>query len=150
LERDIEFTLLLMIVPFCCSYLEEINELRERILGKLSNIGMTIESEGKMSKRGRSRDWNEGLAEDLQDRDFAREFLLAAAEEDIPIQEALGKVIRAYGLKEFAAELNIPSSNLSRALKPSSNITQQTLNRLLEPFGLRLSIAPVSGVRLAG
>lgn len=111
---------------------------------------MTIESEGKMSKRGRSRDWNEGLAEDLQDRDFAREFLLAAAEEDIPIQEALGKVIRAYGLKEFAAELNIPSSNLSRALKPSSNITQQTLNRLLEPFGLRLSIAPVSGVRLAG
>jgi hypothetical protein len=26
-------------------------------------------------------------------------------------------------------------------LRPSSNVTQQTLNRLLKPFGLRLSIA---------
>jgi DNA-binding phage protein len=111
---------------------------------------MIIANGGKMTKQGRSRDWNEGLAEDLQDREFAREFLLAAVEEDIPIQEALGKVIRAYGLKEFAAEVNLPSSNLSRALKPSSNITQQTLNRLLEPFGLRLSVAPVNDIRVAG
>jgi DNA-binding phage protein len=103
-----------------------------------------------MMKQGRSKDWNEGLAEDLQDREFAREFLLAAVEEDIPIQEVLGKVIRAYGLKEFAAEVNMPSSNLSRALKPSSNVTQQTLSRLLKPFGLRLSIAPVSSEKIAG
>lgn len=104
-----------------------------------------------MNKRGRSRDWNEGLAEDLQDRIFAREFLLAAVEDDIPIQEALGKVIRAYGLKEFAEEIGMPSSNLSRALNPDSNVTQQTLNRLLNPFGLRLSIAPVSDpIKIAG
>ena len=104
-----------------------------------------------MNKRGRSRDWNEGLAEDLQDREFAREFLLAAVEEDIPIQDALGKVIRAYGLKEFAEEIGMPSSNLSRALNPGSNVTQQTLNRLLEPFGLRLSVAPISApFRVAG
>jgi probable addiction module antidote protein len=96
-----------------------------------------------MNKQGRSRDWNEGLAEDLQDREFAREFLIAAMEEDIPIQDALGKAIRAYGLKEFAEEIGMPSSNLSRALKPDSNVTQQTLNRLLEPFGLRLSVAPI-------
>jgi DNA-binding phage protein len=94
-----------------------------------------------MIKRGRGTDWNEGLAGDLQDREFAREFLLAAVEEDVLIQAALGKVIRAYGLKEFAAEIDMPSSNLSRALRPSSNVTQQTLNRLLKPFGLRLSIA---------
>jgi DNA-binding phage protein len=111
---------------------------------------MTTVKEGRMAKQGRSRDWNEGLAEDLQDREFAREFLLAAVEEDIPIQEVLGKVIRAYGLKEFAAEVNMPSSNLSRALKPSSNVTQQTLNRLLEPFGLRLSVAPVGDGKIAG
>jgi DNA-binding phage protein len=94
-----------------------------------------------MIKRGRSTDWDEGLARDLQDREFAREFLLAAVEEDVSIQAALGKVIRAYGLKEFAAEIDMPSSNLSRALRPSSNVTQQMLNRLLKPFGLRLSIA---------
>jgi DNA-binding phage protein len=112
---------------------------------------MTIAQEGKMIKRGRSKDWNEGLSEDLQDREFAREFLLAAVEEDISIQAALGKVIRAYGLKEFAAEIDMPSSNLSRALRPSSNVTQQTLNRLLKPFGLRLSIALThDDLRVAG
>jgi DNA-binding phage protein len=104
-----------------------------------------------MMKRGRSKDWNEGLAEDLQDREFAREFLLAAVEEDISIQASLSKVIRAYGLKEFAAEIDMPSSNLSRALRPSSNVTQQTLNRLLKPFGLRLIIALThDALRVAG
>ncbi len=97
-----------------------------------------------MTKRGRSRDWNQGLAEDLQDREFAREFLLAAVEENISIQDALGKVLRAYGLKKFAEEIDMPSSNLSRALNPSSNVTQQTLNRLLKPFGLKLSVAPIA------
>jgi DNA-binding phage protein len=112
---------------------------------------MTIVQEGKRMKRGRSKDWNEGLAEDLQDREFAREFLLVAVEEDISIQAALGKVIRAYGLKEFAAEIDMPSSNLSRALRPSSNVTQQTLDRLLKPFGLRLSIALTRDVlKIAG
>jgi DNA-binding phage protein len=105
---------------------------------------MIIAQERMMMKQGRSKDWNEGLAEDLQDREFAREFLLAAVEEDISIQAALGKIIRAYGLKEFAAEIDMPSSNLSRVLRPSSNVTQQTLNRLLEPFGLRLSVAPTN------
>jgi DNA-binding phage protein len=104
-----------------------------------------------MIKYGRSTDWNEVLAGDLQDREFAREFLLAAVEEDVSIQAALGKVIRAYGLKEFAAEIDMPSSNLSRALMPSSNVTQQTLNRLLKLFGLRLSIALThDDLRVAG
>lgn len=58
-----------------------------------------------MSVCNRSVDWNEGLAEDLRDREFAREFLLAAVEDDISIQVVLGKVIRAYGVKEFADEV---------------------------------------------
>ena len=97
-----------------------------------------------MIQRGRSKDWNEGLAEDLRDQAFAREFLMAAIDEDIPIQAALGKVIRAYGLQEFAQKIDMPSSNLSRVLNPSSNVTQQTLARLLKPFGLRLSVVPLA------
>ena len=96
-----------------------------------------------MSQRGRSQDWNVGLAEDLRDPEFAREFLLAATEEDLSIQIALGKVIRAYGLKEFAERVQMPSSNLVRALNLDSNVTQKTLNRLLQPFGLQLSVAPI-------
>ena len=91
----------------------------------------------------RSRDWNLGLAQDLGDKAFAREFLLAAADEDIPLQVALGKVIRAIGVKEFAASIEMASPNLLRALNPRHNPTQETLNRLLKPFGLRLGLAPL-------
>jgi hypothetical protein len=49
--------------------------------------------------RALSRDWNIGLAEDLQDRSFAREFILAAVEEGVPLKIVLGKVARAIGAK---------------------------------------------------
>jgi DNA-binding phage protein len=91
----------------------------------------------------RSRDWNEGLAHDLQDAEFAREFLLGAIEEGIPLQQALAKVIRAMGVKEFSARVHMASPNLLRAIRPRHNPTQATLNRLLRPFGLRLSLAPL-------
>ena len=41
------------------------------------------------------------------------------------------------GVKEFA------SPNLLRALNPRHNPTQDTLNRLLKPFRLKLSLAPI-------
>ena len=89
----------------------------------------------------RSRDWNEGLARDLRDPEFAREFLLAAVDEGVPIQTALGKVIRAMGVKEFAEQVGMAASNILRAIHPRHNPTQATLNRLLKPFHLRLSLA---------
>lgn len=95
----------------------------------------------------RSKDWNEGLAQDLQDPEFAREFLLAAIEEGVSIQAALGKAIRALGVKEFAAKVGLPSSNLLRAINTKHNPTQNTLNKLLKPFRLRLSLAPIEQPR---
>lgn len=91
----------------------------------------------------RSRDWNEGLAHDLRDTAFARAFLLAAMDEGVSIQHALGKVIRAMGVKEFAAKVGMPSPNVLRAIDPRHNPTQETLNRLLKPFRLKLSLAPI-------
>ena len=91
----------------------------------------------------RSRDWNLGLAEDLRDHEFAREFLLAAIDEGVPLQVALAKVVRAMGVKEFAAKVRMASPNLLRTLNPRHNPTQDTLNRLLKPFRLKLSLAPI-------
>ncbi len=91
----------------------------------------------------RSRDWNKGLAQDLRHREFAREFLLAAVEEGISLQHALGKVVRAMGVKEFAAKVGMKSPNVLRAINPRHNSTQATTNQLLKPFGLRLSLAPI-------
>jgi len=93
----------------------------------------------------RSRDWNEGLAQDLRDEEFAQEFLLAAVEEGVPIQTALGKVIRAMGVKEFAKKTEMASPNILRAIHPRHNPTQVTLNRLLKPFRLRLSLSRIDG-----
>jgi DNA-binding phage protein len=91
----------------------------------------------------RSADWNEGLAQDLQDPEFARGFLLAAVAEGVPVQRALGKVIRAMGVKEYAERTGIASPNVLRAIRPRHNPTQATLDRLLRPFGLKLSVAPI-------
>lgn len=91
----------------------------------------------------RSRDWNEGLAQDLQDPEFAREFLAAAVEEGVPLKTALAKVIRATGVKEFADSIGMPSPNVLRAIHPKHNPTQETLERLLKPFGLRIGLAEV-------
>jgi len=91
----------------------------------------------------RSRDWNAGLAKDLQDQEFVREFLLAAIDEGVPIQVALAKVVRATGVKEFAAKVGMASPNVLRAIDRRYNPTQRTLNRLLQPFNLRLSLARI-------
>lgn len=91
----------------------------------------------------RSRDWNQGLAEDLRNPEFAREFLLAAIEDGVSVQRALGKIVRAMGVQEFAAKVKMASPNVSRAINPRHNPTQDTLNRLLRPFRLRLSLAPL-------
>ena len=93
----------------------------------------------------RSEDWNVGLAKDLRDATFAREFLLASIDEGVDLQLALGKVIRAMGVKEFAAKVRMDSPNVLRAINPRHNPTQDTLNRLLKPFKLRLSLAPLIG-----
>lgn len=92
----------------------------------------------------RSRDWNADLAADLNSKEFAREFLLASVEEGISIQAALAKVIRATGIKEFAAEVDMSSPNVLRAIDARHNPTQATLNRLLKPFALRLSLARIA------
>ncbi|SRR5258706_6822851 len=89
----------------------------------------------------RSKDWSLGLAQDLRNQEFARSFLLATVEEGIPLQVALAKVVRATGVKEFAAKVGMASSNLLRAIHPRHNPTQETLNRLLKPFRLKLSLA---------
>ncbi|MGD9904300.1 MAG: DNA-binding protein [Vicinamibacterales bacterium] len=93
----------------------------------------------------RSSDWNEGLARELRDQEFAREFLLAAMDEGVPIQVALGKVIRAMGVKEFATKVKMAGPNVLRAINPKHNPTQDTINRLLRPFRLKLSLARIEG-----
>ena len=107
------------------------------------NHGRRIRRTNAVARR--SEDWNIGLSKDLREAAFAREFLLASIDEGVDLQLALGKVIRAMGVKEFAAKVHMASPNVLRAINPRHNPTQDTLNRLLKPFKLRLSLAPLTG-----
>ena len=88
----------------------------------------------------RSRDWDETLAEELKDKEFAKEYILACLEEGEDLQTTIGKVVRCLGVKEFAKKVKMASSNLLRAIDRRHNPTQETLNRLLKPFDLRLAV----------
>lgn len=117
------------------------------ILGRFYLVLTTVSSGANTGRKRimsrRSKDWNLGLAQDLRNPVFAREFLMAAIEEGVTLQHALGKVIRAMGVKEFAAKVHMASPNLLRVIDPRSNPTQESLNRLLRPFRLRLSLAQI-------
>jgi DNA-binding phage protein len=93
-----------------------------------------------MARHSRGR--NEGLSGDIRKPEFARELALGLVEEGFSVQAALGKVIRAYGVKEFAVKAKMPSPNVLRSIDARHNPTQETLEQLLRPFGLRLAVAP--------
>ena len=90
----------------------------------------------------RHQNWNIGLAGDLRDKDFAREFPLGVLDEEVPLQVALRTIVRARGVKEFAAKVAMASPNLLRTLNPRHN-PRDTLNRR-EALQLKLSLAPIS------
>jgi hypothetical protein len=52
--------------------------------------------------RRRTKEWNEGLAQQLKDADFARDFIIASLDESISLKVTLKKVIRAHDAKRFA------------------------------------------------
>lgn len=89
----------------------------------------------------RTKDWDQGLAEDLRNPEFAKAFIVSLIEDEgMNIKEALAKAIRAYGIKEFAAIANIPESNIVRAISPDHNPTHKTIAELLKPFRLKVSV----------
>lgn len=91
----------------------------------------------------RTRDWNKGLAHDFEDLTFVREFVNAALDEGIPIQGVLRKLVDVIGLKETSKKTKMPSPNILRAMNPKHNPTLDTLNRILRPFGLKLSVTMI-------
>jgi DNA-binding phage protein len=98
----------------------------------------------------RSKGWDEHMLEDLNDPSFTRELLLAAVDDGVPFREALGDIIRGIGVKEFASRVGMPGPHLVRAVDPAHNPTQETLERLLRPFGLRLGLTPIQRRKRTG
>ena len=89
----------------------------------------------------RRHEWRGDSTVDLRNPETAREFLLMAMDEGVPMQVALGKVARALGVKTFATHVRMSEASVQRAIAPRHAPPVATANRLLAPFSLRLAIS---------
>lgn len=90
----------------------------------------------------RSRDWSEEVSQELKDPAYAQGFLEELLSEGDDLQTALGRMIRLYGVKEYAKLVDMDEPAIQRALNPEHNPTKQTLEKLLAPLNLSLGVKP--------
>jgi probable addiction module antidote protein len=88
----------------------------------------------------RSKNWDKVLQKQLKKPKFAHAYIKAALKDGIPLQTILGQVIRAMGVVEYAAKVGMAAPNLHRILRSNANPTLDTLQVLLAPLGLRISV----------
>lgn len=88
----------------------------------------------------RSSYWREELSDEFEDLKFRRQYFLNLIhDEDLSVREALTRVVKAMGIKEFANLIDMPASNVSRVLA-SDDFKLSTLEKFLAAFGLELSV----------
>lgn len=97
----------------------------------------------------RSKEWDKTLQKELKNAQFAKNYIDAIIKEGIPIQVALGQVVRAMGVTEYAKKMGIQSQNLHRLLNSESNPTLETLNLLLKPLNLAVGIIQLDDREIA-
>jgi len=91
----------------------------------------------------RGSDFIETFCEDMKSQEFAHEYILQLmedAEEPMELEEALRKVIRQMGTKEFAEMVETSSQNVTEFLSGRRNPKRETLDVFLRPFGLKTTL----------
>jgi probable addiction module antidote protein len=85
------------------------------------------------------------------DREYAREYLRAAMEEEPAVMLiALRRIAEAYGgLAKIVEKAEIQRESLYRALSPNGNPTLKTFTAVLNAVGMRLSVETTERKRRA-
>jgi DNA-binding phage protein len=90
----------------------------------------------------RSDSYDEKLSQKLKNPAFAQEYLLALVDTDdedaIEIEDALRLAISKMGTTDFARLVGDDKANVDKFLKGNRTLKEETLNRYLRPFGLRV------------
>lgn len=90
----------------------------------------------------RSNSYDEKLSQKLKNRRFAQEYLLTLVDPDdedaLEIEDALRLAISKMGTTDFARLVDEDKANVDKFLKGSRVLKEETLNRYLRPFGLRV------------
>lgn len=89
----------------------------------------------------RSDSYDEKLSQKLKDPEFGQEYLLELVEnEDEPmdIESALRFMIGRMGTSDFAGLVRENKANEDKFLKERRRLKEETLNRYLKPFHLKV------------
>ena len=85
------------------------------------------------------------MAEYLETKEDIAYYLEATAAEDIALlPAALGTVARARGMSDLANSTGLSRETLYKTLSEGGNPTLSTLSKVLEAYGVRISLAPTS------
>ncbi|MCL1847338.1 MAG: putative addiction module antidote protein [Coriobacteriia bacterium] len=85
------------------------------------------------------------MAEYLESEEDIAYYLEATAEEDITLlPAALGTVARARGMSDLARSTGLSRETLYKTLSAGGNPTLSTLSKVLETYGVRISLAPIN------
>jgi len=84
------------------------------------------------------------MAEYLESEEDIAYYLEATAEEDISLlPAALGTVARARGMSDLARSTGLSRETLYKTLSSDGNPTLSTLSKVLETYGVRISLTPI-------
>ncbi len=89
----------------------------------------------------RSDSYDKKLSQKLRDSEFAQEYILSLVEdkdEPMSVESALHFVIQRMGTTDFAHLVGEDKGNVDKFLKGKRVLKEDTLNRYLHPFGLRI------------
>jgi probable addiction module antidote protein len=85
------------------------------------------------------------MAEYLENEEDIAYYLEATVEEDITLlPAALGTVARARGMSDLARSTGLSRETLYKTLSQGGNPTLSTLSKVLETYGVRISLTPIS------
>jgi DNA-binding phage protein len=90
----------------------------------------------------RNSSYDEDLAKELRDLEFAQGFLvdLIEGKDGLELEEALRLTIQKMGVVEFCSRAKMSKQNVNSFLKSKRNVKPETLDALLKPFGLKTKI----------
>lgn len=97
-----------------------------------------------MSKENIGSFIDDDLSYQLNNPEFASEFILAALEENDPeyLKEALLHVVKAKGVSKISENSNINRQAIYKMLSSDGNPTLNNLYALLDALGLKMSVKP--------
>jgi len=89
----------------------------------------------------RNNAYDEDLAKEMQDTEFAQQYLLNLVEDEpMPVEEALRMAIPRMGVAEFSRKIKKSKTDIDKFLRGERNLKPETLNEYLVPFNLRVKV----------